>query len=98
MLYEVITLQRAALERGERARGAGELAVLGGRTGHGKTAFLVGLLDNAVQDDGEGQTLLRITSYNVCYTKLLRERSWSATIASIRAAACWRRTEIAAWV
>ena len=26
------------------------------------------------------------------------ERSWSATIASISAAACWRTTEIAAWM
>ena len=26
------------------------------------------------------------------------ERSWSATMASISAAACWRTTEIAAWM
>ena len=46
-----------ALDAMEISFRAGDLTVVGGRTGHGKTAFALGLLDNVIEEDGETQTL-----------------------------------------
>ena len=45
----------------------------------------------AIRQNASGSTIHSISHGPV-------ERSWSATIASISAAACWRTTEIAAWM
>ena len=74
MLYEVITCSFIAMEAG-----ADFIKTSTGKAGTGATPEAVWVMTSAVADFYY-LTGSRITSYNVCYTKLLRVPLWARTL------------------